>query len=154
MKTTWRRIVVDTGLGNDKQGRNVPIRNQRTTPFPEMLTAGALPPTVVIPCCTHLHVDHVGLNTELVDGQWVPTFPKARCVFGKTKYEHWRDHSDEPDKQCRVRRFREADRRCRPRRSDPQRPPDVRGDQHDPDAGHSLGHISILIQSGGEQGSS
>ena len=32
VETPTRRIVVDTGLGNDKQGRNVPTWNNRTTP--------------------------------------------------------------------------------------------------------------------------
>ena len=45
---------------------------------------------------THLHVDHVGWNTKLVDGKWVPTFPNARYLFGKSEYEYWRDHSHEP----------------------------------------------------------
>jgi glyoxylase-like metal-dependent hydrolase (beta-lactamase superfamily II) len=40
-------------------------------------------------CCTHLHADHVGWNTELRNGQWVPTFPKARYVFSQTEYSHW-----------------------------------------------------------------
>jgi glyoxylase-like metal-dependent hydrolase (beta-lactamase superfamily II) len=39
--------------------------------------------------CTHLHVDHVGWNTKLEGGRWVPTFPKARYVFGKTEYDYW-----------------------------------------------------------------
>ena len=37
--------------------------------------------------CTHLHVDHVGWNTRLQDGRWVPTFPNARYVFGRREYE-------------------------------------------------------------------
>jgi len=39
--------------------------------------------------CTHLHPDHVGWNTRLENGRWVPTFPKARYVFGSTEFEHW-----------------------------------------------------------------
>ena len=39
--------------------------------------------------CTHLHVDHVGWNTRLEDGRWVPTFPNARYVFGKTEFDYW-----------------------------------------------------------------
>jgi glyoxylase-like metal-dependent hydrolase (beta-lactamase superfamily II) len=39
--------------------------------------------------CTHLHVDHVGWNTRLENGRWVPTFPNARYVFGQTEYDHW-----------------------------------------------------------------
>jgi glyoxylase-like metal-dependent hydrolase (beta-lactamase superfamily II) len=40
--------------------------------------------------CTHLHVDHCGWNTRLLDGRWVPTFPNAKYVFSKAEYEHWR----------------------------------------------------------------
>ena len=39
--------------------------------------------------CTHFHVDHVGWNTRLEGGRWVPTFPKARYVFGKAEYDYW-----------------------------------------------------------------
>jgi glyoxylase-like metal-dependent hydrolase (beta-lactamase superfamily II) len=43
--------------------------------------------------CTHLHVDHVGWNTRLENGRWVPTFPKARYVFGKTEYDYWAEQN-------------------------------------------------------------
>ncbi len=99
VETPSRRIVVDTGLGNDKEGRKVPTWNNRKDPFLETMTAaGFAPDSIDTVLCTHLHVDHVGWNTRLVGGKWVPTFANARYVFGKTEYEHWRDHSDEPDK--------------------------------------------------------
>lgn len=98
LETPTRRIVVDTGLGNDKQGRSVPVWNNRTTPFLQTLNAAGFPPeSIDMVICTHLHVDHVGWNTRLVDGQWVPTFAKARYVFGRTEYQHWRDHSEAAD---------------------------------------------------------
>ena len=99
VETPTRRIIVDTGLGNDKQGRNVPTWNNRKDPFLDKLTAAGFPPdSIDTVLCTHLHVDHVGWNTKLVDGKWVPTFTNARYVFGKTEYEYWRDHSDTPDR--------------------------------------------------------
>ena len=98
LETPTRRIVVDTRLGNDKQGRSVPVWNNRTTPFLQTLNAAGFPPeSIDMVICTHLHVDHVGWNTRLVDGQWVPTFAKARYVFGRTEYQHWRDHSEAAD---------------------------------------------------------
>ncbi|WP_158628924.1 MBL fold metallo-hydrolase [Dyella choica] len=45
--------------------------------------------------CTHLHVDHVGWNTMLENGKWVPTFPKARDLIGRQEYEFWRTYDDE-----------------------------------------------------------
>lgn len=38
--------------------------------------------------CTHFHVDHVGWNTKLDNGRWVPTFPNARYIFSREEY--WR----------------------------------------------------------------
>ena len=96
--TPTRRIMVDTGLGNDKTGRGVPTWNNLATPFLETMTAAGYPPdSIDTVLCTHLHVDHVGWNTSLKNGAWVPTFPKARYVFGRTEFEHWRDHSDSPE---------------------------------------------------------
>ncbi len=39
--------------------------------------------------CTHLHVDHVGWNTRLENGKWVPTFKNAKYVFSRTDYDHY-----------------------------------------------------------------
>ena len=153
VETPTRRIVVDTGLGNDKQGRNVPTWNNRDTPFLETMTAaGFAPDSIDTVLCTHLHVDHVGWNTKLVGGKWVPTFPKARYVFGKAEYEYWRDHSTEPDKVAvfndSVKPIVEADRADL-----------IPGDHRlceeismIPTPGHSPGHISVLIESDGERG--
>ena len=136
VETPTRRIIVDTGLGNDKQGRNVPTWNNRKDPFLDTLTAAGFPPdSIDTVLCTHLHVDHVGWNTSLVDGQWVPTFANARYVFGKTEFEHWRDHSEEPAHIGGVRGFGETDRGCRQGRSRRQRRKAHRRDHPDPDAG-------------------
>src|SRR5216110_1711217 len=90
VETPTRRIIVDTGLGNDKQGRNVPTWNNRKDPFLDKLTAAGFPPdSIDTVLCTHLHVDHVGWNTSLVDGKWVPTFANARYVIGRAEYDHW-----------------------------------------------------------------
>jgi glyoxylase-like metal-dependent hydrolase (beta-lactamase superfamily II) len=99
VETPTRRIVVDTGLGNDKQHRTVPTWNDRKGPFLDDLTAAGFPPeSIDTVLCTHLHVDHVGWNTRLQGGRWVPTFEKARYLFGASEYAYWRDHSVEPDK--------------------------------------------------------
>jgi len=85
-----RRIIVDTCLGNDKQNRRIPHWNDRQGPFLAELTAAGFPPdSIDTVLCTHLHVDHVGWNTMLRDGEWVPTFPRARYLMGRTEYEHW-----------------------------------------------------------------
>jgi glyoxylase-like metal-dependent hydrolase (beta-lactamase superfamily II) len=47
--------------------------------------------------CTHLHVDHVGWNTRMENGRWVPTFPKARYVFAKTEFDYWSEQNAKAD---------------------------------------------------------
>jgi glyoxylase-like metal-dependent hydrolase (beta-lactamase superfamily II) len=153
VETPTRRIVVDTGLGNDKQGRNVPTWNNRKEPFLETMTAaGFAPDSIDTVLCTHLHVDHVGWNTRLVGGKWVPAFPNARYVFGRTEYEHWRDHSDEPDKAAvfndSVKPIVEAGK------ADLVASDSKVCDEITliPTPGHSPGHMSLHIRSDGEQG--
>ena len=153
LETRSQRIVVDTGLGNDKEGRTVPTWNNRKGPFLETLTeAGFAPDSIDTVLCTHLHVDHVGWNTRLIGGKWVPTFANARYVFVKTEYEHWRDHREEADKVAvfndSVKPIVDAGKA------------DLVGSDHRltdeialiPTPGHSPGHMSVLIASDGETG--
>src|ERR1700676_4682226 len=153
VETPSRRIVVDTGLGNDKQGRNVPTWNNRNSPFLETMTAAGFPPdSIDTVLCTHLHVDHVGWNTKLAGGKWVPTFANARYVFGRGEYEHWRDHSDQPD---RAAVFNDSVKPI----ADAGKADLVASDARlsdeitlIPTPGHSPGHISLLVQSAGGEG--
>jgi glyoxylase-like metal-dependent hydrolase (beta-lactamase superfamily II) len=152
VETPTQRIVVDTCLGNDKEGRSVPIWNHRHTPFLQDMTAAGFPPeSIDMVLCTHLHVDHVGWNTKLVDGHWVPTFPNARYVFGKNEYEHWKAHSDKPEHAAvfndSVKPIVDAGR-AELVASDQQLSDEI---TLIPTPGHSPGHMSILIKSAGEQ---
>ncbi|MDH5738241.1 MAG: MBL fold metallo-hydrolase [Gammaproteobacteria bacterium] len=92
--TGEKRIIVDTCIGNDKE-RNIPNWNKLQLPFLEDLaSAGYARESIDTVLCTHLHVDHVGWNTMLVDGKWVPTFPNARYLMGKTEFEYWDAEED------------------------------------------------------------
>lgn len=94
VETPSRRILVDTCIGNDKQGRGVPHWNGLDKPYLQDLAHAGYPAdSIDTVICTHLHVDHVGWNTRLVDGQWVPTFPNARYLFGRIEYEYWKTHA-------------------------------------------------------------
>jgi glyoxylase-like metal-dependent hydrolase (beta-lactamase superfamily II) len=88
------RIIVDTCVGNNKV-RQLPHFNLQDQPFLDRLAeAGFRPDEIDIVLCTHLHVDHVGWNTRLVDDRWIPTFPNARYLFGRREWEHWQNGSD------------------------------------------------------------
>lgn len=83
-------ILIDTGSGNDKERPKNPIFHRQSIPFLERLRAvGIDPEHVDFVFNTHLHVDHSGWNTRLVEGKWVPTFPNARYVFPRLESEYY-----------------------------------------------------------------
>jgi glyoxylase-like metal-dependent hydrolase (beta-lactamase superfamily II) len=99
IESAGRRIVVDTCVGNDKS-RSSPAWNQLSSPFLHNLSEAGFPvESIDTVLCTHLHVDHVGWNTRWVNGQWVPTFAKARYLFARKEWEHW---SQEAEAQART----------------------------------------------------
>lgn len=85
-----KRIVIDTCIGNDKP-RAVPSWNSRQGDFLQQISAaGFARESVDFVVCTHLHPDHIGWNTMLVNGVWVPTFPNARYIFTAAEWQ-WLD---------------------------------------------------------------
>ena len=94
-------IVVDTCVGNDKP-REVKNWHLRQGPFlRDLAEAGYAREKVDTVLCTHLHVDHVGWNTMLVDGRWVPTFPNAKYLFGRKEWAYWSGEPEGPDREVR-----------------------------------------------------
>ncbi|RXH06674.1 MBL fold metallo-hydrolase [Bradyrhizobium vignae] len=152
LETGNRRIVVDTGLGNDKQGRPIDDWNGLQTSFLDDMTKAGFPPesidTVV---CTHLHVDHVGWNTRLVDGKWAPTFSKARYVFGKHEFDYWKSSRQRP---MDVAVFDDSIAPIAEAGLVDLIPSDYKLTDEItmiPSPGHSPGHMSIHIKSAGEE---
>jgi glyoxylase-like metal-dependent hydrolase (beta-lactamase superfamily II) len=89
VETPTRKMVVDTCIGNDKQ-RSIPNWTNLQLPFlADLADAGYDRLEIDTVMCTHLHVDHVGWNTMLVEGEWIPTFPGARYLMGKKEYDYW-----------------------------------------------------------------
>jgi glyoxylase-like metal-dependent hydrolase (beta-lactamase superfamily II) len=90
VRTPRSTILIDTCTGNHKERPVLPPLHHLDTPFLQRLAdAGVQPPDVDYVICTHLHLDHVGWNTSLVDGEWVPTFPNAKHLFNKTEFDFW-----------------------------------------------------------------
>ena len=84
-----RNILVDTCVGAHKDRPLRPTWHQREGAewLAALAAEGLVPEDIDIVLCTHLHPDHVGWNTKLVDGRWVPTFPNARYLVGRKEYE-------------------------------------------------------------------
>lgn len=143
-----RRILVDTCLGNDKE-RDVPAWNRLSTTFLDDLTAaGFAPDTIDTVLCTHLHVDHVGWNTRLEGDTWVPTFPDARYLFAEAEWAHWSSETSGMDAVLLADSIQPVldaglvD--LIP--TDAELTPEVR---LVPTPGHTPGHVSVVIESGG-----
>jgi glyoxylase-like metal-dependent hydrolase (beta-lactamase superfamily II) len=149
--TPTRRIIVDTGLGNDKQGRPVPAWNGLDRPFlRDLAEAGLSPESIDTVLCTHLHIDHAGWDTTLVRGTWVPTFPRARHLFVRTEFTNYR--ADSPGRAPEF--FEDSVRPVVDAglvdlvESDEMIAPEIR---LVPTPGHTKGHVSVLVESRGER---
>jgi len=95
VKTKRHTILVDMCFGNNKQrGANAKATNMNTPYLDNLAKAGAPPDTVDYVLCTHLHNDHVGWNTKLVNGKWMPTFPKAKYLMSKKEYGYWKERKE------------------------------------------------------------
>lgn len=91
VRTPHHVVMVDSCIGNDKNRPGRPRWHMKSDgAFVAGLAAlGLAFEDIDYVMCTHLHVDHVGWNTRLLDGRWVPTFPNARYVFARTEYAYW-----------------------------------------------------------------
>jgi len=94
VRTPRYTILVDTCVGNDKP-RNRAFFDQASFPWMgNFLATGVTAEEIDYVLCTHMHVDHVGWNTRLLDGRWVPTFPNAKYIFARRELEFWLEQSE------------------------------------------------------------
>jgi glyoxylase-like metal-dependent hydrolase (beta-lactamase superfamily II) len=92
-----KKILIDACVGNHKPRPHRPKWDMLNTPYLARLeAAGAKPEDIDMVMCTHLHIDHIGWNTRLDNGRWVPTFPNARYVFSREDYEHYLAEENDP----------------------------------------------------------
>ena len=100
IRTPHHTILVDSCVGNHKQRPTRPFWHEKTDDTWErnLAATGYSVADIDYVMCTHLHVDHVGWNTRLENGRWVPTFPNARYIFGEREYAYWSaEHAKAPN---------------------------------------------------------
>jgi len=96
IESMGKRIVVDTCIGNDKERSSFPEWSHLHLPFLQRLEEIGCPrESIDRVVCTHLHLDHVGWNTMLEKGKWVPTFPNARYLIDGTEWDFF-SRSEDP----------------------------------------------------------
>ncbi|HXQ27029.1 MAG TPA: MBL fold metallo-hydrolase [Candidatus Acidoferrales bacterium] len=147
-----RRIVIDTCVGNER-GREVPqCENLQTAFLEDFKVAGFDPASIDTVLCTHLHFDHVGWNTHLENGRWVPTFPNARYLFGRREWAYWQEvlkekshdvrhilDSVQPILDAGLADFVETNHRL------------MDEIWLEPSHGHTPGHVSVRVSSRGQE---
>ncbi|MEQ9447042.1 MAG: MBL fold metallo-hydrolase [Rhodospirillaceae bacterium] len=157
IRTPYHTILVDTCVGNHKTFNGM-LQNwgKRDGPFLDNLAAaGVSPQEVDYVMCTHLHADHVGWNTQLKDGRWVPTFPRAKYVFSKNDLDASRERAKNTQTAYIAPSFQESVL------------PVIEAQQAEiidtefalddaltilPTHGHTPGHYCVQINSGGRKG--
>jgi glyoxylase-like metal-dependent hydrolase (beta-lactamase superfamily II) len=153
LRSRGKNVMIDTCIGADRKREYDVFCNLQTTFLEDLAAAGFPPESINAVLCTHLHFDHVGWNTKLVNGRWVPSFPNARYLFGQREWDHWVhmkntggyhdfEHlhdSIEPVMEAGLVDFIGPDYQVTDEIS------------LIPTPGHTPGHVSVLIRSGGQE---
>lgn len=152
VETDGRKIVIDTCIGNGRNRPELPAWANLQTDFMERFSKMWLPHEVDLVLCTHLHFDHVGWNTTLVNGAWEPTFPNAQYIFCEDEFAYWKgkpaaevadDHNGFAESVVPV--YEAGLAKLVP--GDYQVTSEI---SLIPTPGHTPGHVSILIESQGQ----
>jgi glyoxylase-like metal-dependent hydrolase (beta-lactamase superfamily II) len=152
LKTRRHVILIDTCGGNAKPRPTFKALDRIDTPYLHRLAeAGVTPVDVNYVVCTHLHVDHVGWNTHLVDGRWVPTFPNAVYILPRREIEQFSGVAESsPEHQIHLDSIQPI--------LDAGQARIVEGDENldegidlMPTPGHSPGHTAVRLRSRGEE---
>ncbi len=149
VESRGQTILVDTCIGNDKP-RSYPRWNLMQTDFLDRFqAAGFALDRVDTVLCTHMHVDHVGWNTRLLEDRWQPTFRNARYLFAEDEWAYWKNEPQEygPVIEDSVQPVFDAGL------ADLVRPDHQVTDEVwlEPTPGHTPGHVSVHISSRGEE---
>lgn len=153
VRTPTQTILIDTCSGNHKDRPGYAFWDRRTddTYITALAAQGLSPGDIDVVMCTHLHLDHVGWNTRLLDGRWVPTFPNAKYLFAEREFAWWKNRAESGDSSVLVAAFKDSvlpimeAGQATLIRSDAELAPGI---VLEPTPGHTLDHFSVHVGSG------
>lgn len=154
LRTRHHTILIDTCVGNHKHRPDWPRFHMLDRPYMQNLAAAGLKPEDIdYVLCTHLHVDHVGWNTRLENGRWVPTFPNAKYVFSKADRDYFDPrHGESGPKTASI--FNDSVLPILEAKQDMVVEGTIQlgdGLTIEPAPGHSPGHVLITLTAGGSE---
>jgi glyoxylase-like metal-dependent hydrolase (beta-lactamase superfamily II) len=152
LRANQHNILIDTGIGNHKP-RSIPVFDNLNNPYLDRLAeAGVAPEDVDYVLITHIHTDHVGWNTKLVDGRWVPTFPNAKYFVPRIGCEYFEslEGRAKPNYPIYVDSVLPIIEAGQAELIDSNASGVLPGISYLSTPGHSVDHSSILFQSQGE----
>lgn len=147
-----KKILVDSCCGDGRNRPGLPEWGNMQTGFMERFKQVWQPEDVGFVICTHMHFDHVGWNTTLVDGKWTPTFPNAQYIFSEREFNYW---NSKPEKEMEDDRMGFAESVLPVYEAGLAKlvPDDYRVTDEVsliPTPGHTPGHIAVLVESDGQ----
>ena len=145
VRTRHHTILIDTCCGFNKTYADPPEWHQRSNDIwlNNLKAAGVQPEDIDYVFCTHLHSDHCGWNTHLLDGRWVPTFPNAKYIIARDEYKATQDENSQmfienvlPIMEAKQMALVDTDYAL--------------DDEIwlEPTLGHSAGHVAVHLKSG------
>ncbi len=159
VETPTHKLVVDTCIGDGRDRMPMEGMHMLSTNYMrDMQAEGYRPEDMDFVLCTHLHVDHVGWNTRLVDGKWVPTFPNAKYIMDKKDLDFWGSIDADTDIDfMQVQRQVFEDSLMPVINAGLAQPVDApsiicEGVRLISTPGHTPGHVSVVLESEGQTG--
>jgi glyoxylase-like metal-dependent hydrolase (beta-lactamase superfamily II) len=151
--TPHHKILIDSCIGNDKNRPRNPDWHMKTDDcyMTALAAAGLGVEDIDYVMCSHMHGDHIGWNTRLIDGRWVPTFPNAKYVFAREEYDYW----TEMHRTAAIPAFADSILPIiEAGRAELVRCDHAIGDHLRllPTSGHTPGHVAVCLGRGGDDG--
>ncbi len=155
LRTAQGNVLIDTCIGNHKERPLIERWHLKEFPYLErMAELGLAPDDIDYVCCTHFHADHVGWNTRLDNGVWVPTFKNARYLFAEPELSYWQQVREDEPEHIFTRSYNDSILPVIEAGQSVVVAPDheiVTGVQLRPAFGHSPGNVVIEVQSGDDR---